>query len=383
MIRINFDKECYGCGACAEVCPKKCISFKEDEKGFLKAYIDESQCINCGLCDRKCIATYKNEHNTIHSIKAMYGYNLDDAKRKNGTSGGVFLELALACLQKGYLISGCVWDENWNPIHVLTDSLETVEKMQRSKYAQSDLSGVLKPIKDALSKGKKIMFSGTPCQIAALKSFVGENDNILYVGVVCHGVASRKIWRMYLDSLSSQFGNIKQLRMREKLESWASYGLFVEFENGKQLILSKPENGQFIQCFLERLYVSERCMSCQYKGDSISADIILGDGWGQNPVAKSLEDGKGHSCILVKSEKGEELWNEVNSKFCTKDTTAEVIAQGNPRLVSPSAPNPRSKRFYNEVEKNKYVDAALLNKYMYINTPVAKIKKMIRKVIKR
>ncbi len=164
---------------------------------------------------------------------------------------------------------------------------------------------------------------------------------------------------------------------------WTKLSLFIKFDNGQEILLKKPEKGQFMQCFQERLYVAERCMTCQYKGDAIFADIIIGDGWGQNPVAKSMEDGKGLSCVLVLTGKGEELWNEISSEFILKETTAEIIAEGNPRVVSCSRSNPRSKKFYKEVEKRGYVDAALLNKYMYVNTPVAKLKKMIRKVIKR
>ncbi len=383
MIKINFEKECYGCGACAEICPKKCITMKEDEKGFLKASIDLAQCIDCGKCEKVCVADHQNKSQVIRARKAMYGFNTNADKRNSGTSGGVFLELAAACFQKGFLIAGCVWDENWKPKHVLTDQWEVVQKMQRSKYAQSDLHEVLNPIKAALKDGKRVLFSGTPCQIAAVKKYVGESDNITYVGLVCHGVASRSVWRMYLDSLQKEHGTIAKLRMREKSGGWTKLSLFVEFLNGKQIILSKPENGQFMQCFQERLYVSERCLSCQYKGESIEADIIIGDGWGQNPVAKSMEDGKGLSCILVLSEKGYALWREVEHAFCTKETEADVVVHGNPRLLTASSPNPRSGKFYREISKTKTVNATVLSKYMYINTLVAKLKCLVRKVIRR
>lgn len=385
MIKINFEKECYGCGACAEVCPKKCISMQEDEKGFLKACIDHTLCVDCGKCEGVCVATYQNTSRSIQACKALYGYNTNADKRNSGTSGGVFLELAAACFQKGYLIAGCVWDENWKPRHVLTDDWETVFRMQRSKYAQSDLHAVLNPIKAALKAGKQVLFSGTPCQIAAVKKFVGESEQILYVGVVCHGVASRRVWRMYLDSLEQENGKIKNLRMREKINrgEWYRLSVFAEFENGKQVLFSKPQAGQFMQCFQERLYVSERCLNCQYKGESIEADIIIGDGWGQNPVAKSMEDGKGLSCILVLSEKGDELWHEVEHNFYTKDTTADVVTQGNPRLVTPSQPNSRSKKFYREISETKTVNGDVLSRYMYINTPVAKLKRIVRKLIRR
>lgn len=384
MIKMNFETDCYGCGACVKGCPTQCISLKEDKKGFLKPYIEAEKCIDCGLCEKLCIAGFKNEHKEIHALKAMYGYNLDIDKRNGGASGGVFFELASACLKKGYLIAGCVWDDNWSPVHVLTDDIETVKRMQRSKYAQSDVSGVLDPIKKAVKTGKKVLFSGTPCQIAAVKKYVGEPENLFCVGLVCHGVASRKIWRKYLDSIRSQHGEIKNVRMREKAGIvWSKLSLFFEFEDGKQLVLSKPENGQFMQCFQERVYVSSRCLACQFKGDAIDADIILGDGWGQNEIVKSMEDGRGMSCILIKNEKALELWNKVGENFFVKEATAEVVARGNTRLISPSKKNPLTKKFYNEVEKRGTVDAGLLKKYMYINTPMAKIKKAIRTIIGR
>ena len=216
MLDFNIEKECYGCGACVASCPRHCISLEEDEKGFLKARIDKEQCVNCGICETKCIASYKNNKNSIHAVKALYGFNTDLMKRKRATSGGVFEELAIAYLNKGYLIAGCVWDKTWKPKHVLTDDVSTIYKMQRSKYPQSDISEVLIPIRDAVNKGRSVLFSGTPCQIAAVKKFVGDNDKILYVGVVCHGVASRKIWRMYLDSFERKHGKITTVRMREK-----------------------------------------------------------------------------------------------------------------------------------------------------------------------
>ncbi len=382
MIDINFEKECYGCGLCEAVCPKQCIELKEDEKGFLKAYIDKTKCINCGICDKKCIATYRNPGSAIHAKKAFYGYNSDPEKRNSGTSGGVFFEIAAFCLKQGFLVSGCIWDEHWNPVHVLTDNIKIVEKMQRSKYSQSNIAGVLEPIKKALNEGRKVLFSGTPCQIAAVRSFVGERKNLICVGVICHGVASRKIWRMYLDSLRNQYGEIADLRMREKSGlQWSKYSLFVEFEDGKKIILSKPENGQFMQCFQESLYVSARCTSCQYKGDSISADIIIGDGWGQNPIAKSMDDGKGLSCVLLLTQNGVELWDCINHNFIAKEATAEMVAQGNTRLILPSKKNPRTRRFYRAVKNKGVVDAELLKKYMYINTTVAKTKKIIRKFL--
>jgi len=384
MLKINLATECYSCGACVKVCPVQCIHLEEDDRGFLKPHIEKDKCIDCGLCEKKCIASYKNEHTEIHAMKTMYGYNLDKEKRNGGASGGVFFELATACLKKGYLVAGCIWDENWNPIHVLTENMETVKKMQRSKYAQSNVSGVFAPIKEALKGGKKVLFSGTPCQIAAVRKYVGKTDGLFCVGLICHGVASRKVWRMYLETLRKQHGEITNVRMREKSGiPWSKLSLFFEFADGKQIVLSKPENGQFMQCFQECVYISERCLSCQYKGDAIEADIILGDGWGQNAIVKSMEDGKGMSCILVKTEKGLEFWDEISGNFFTREATADLVAQGNNRIVTASKKNPLTNKFYNEVERKGIVDAELLKKYMYINTPTAKIKKVIRKLIGR
>ena len=159
--------------------------------------------------------------------------------------------------------------------------------------------------------------------------------------------------------------------------------LFIQFEDGDNIILSKPNDGEFMQCYQERLYVSDRCTSCQFKGDSIAADIIIGDGWGLNPVAESMEDGNGLSCILIMSNRGSQMWNEIKDCFTYKETETEIIATGNKRLIYPSKPNPRSNRFYKEVHKKGYVDSELLKKYMYKNTILAKAKKVARKFIKR
>lgn len=384
MIKINIDMECYGCGVCVKSCPRKCIKLQENDKGFFKANIDESMCIGCNICDRYCIASHKNRHDQLHAIKAMYGYNLDPQKRNDGTSGGVFYEIATNFLREGALVCGCVWDEKWNPVHVLTDKIEIVEKMQRSKYAQSDIYEVLDPIKVALEAGNKVLFSGTPCQISALKKYVGAPDNLFCVGLVCHGVASRKVWQKYISVLKEKYGNIKKIRMREKNGiPWEKLSLYLEFEDGRTLILSKPENGQFMQAFQERLFVSERCMTCQFKGDSIEADIIIGDGWGQNETVKSMEDGKGISCILLLTNRGVELWDKVKSNFLTHDTTTETIVRGNSRLISPARRNKRSEKFYDNVDAGKKVDETLIEKYLYKNSFEAKLKKTIKSIIKK
>ncbi len=382
MTISELNGDCYGCGACVQICPKDAICIQENERGFLDAKIEKNKCVNCGLCSAVCVKEYENSGNGIQVKKAMYGFNSNEDDRRTSTSGGIFIEIARMFIEAGDYVVGCIWDKDWMPEHVLTNDMEVVRMMQKSKYVQSNIVKVYKPMIEAIRQGKKVLFSGTPCQIAATRKVIKDENNVFYLSVVCHGVSSRGIWRKYVKWLESIHGKIVKLRMREKpISKSDDYAMYIENQEGRGILLEGPKTGQFMQCFKEGLFVSGRCNKCQFKGDSIGADIIIGDGWGADKFFDDFDDGQGVSCILIKSENGEKLWEKLQKTFAVRDIDVDLVVKSNQRLVSPAKVNRRTFKFYKKVSDRDMISEEILEKSMYVNTIEAKMKRVIRKMM--
>jgi len=329
-----------------------------------------------------CVKEYENSGNGIQVKKAMYGFNSNEDDRRTSTSGGIFIEIARMFIEAGDYVVGCIWDKDWMPEHVLTNDMEVVRMMQKSKYVQSNIVKVYKPMIEAIRQGKKVLFSGTPCQIAAIRKVIKDENNVFYLSVVCHGVSSRGIWRKYVKWLESIHGKIVKLRMREKpISKSDDYAMYIENQEGRGILLEGPKTGQFMQCFKEGLFVSGRCNKCQFKGDSIGADIIIGDGWGADKFFDDFDDGQGVSCILIKSENGEKLWEKLQKTFAVRDIDVDLVVKSNQRLVSPAKVNRRTFKFYKKVSDRDMISEEILEKSMYVNTIEAKMKRVIRKMM--
>ena len=212
MIEITDKSQCCGCTACASVCPKMCIAMKEDEEGFLYPEADASLCIGCGLCEKVCPVLHQGDARKPLAVYAAK--NRDENVRMASSSGGIFSLLAERVIDDGGVVFGARFDDNWEVIHDFAETKEKLVAFRGSKYVQSCMESCFVQAKRFLDGGRKVLFTGTSCQIAGLKNYLRKDyENLLAVDVVCHGVPSPEAWRKYVKEISASQGgeNSKQL----------------------------------------------------------------------------------------------------------------------------------------------------------------------------
>ena len=225
MIEILDKYKCCGCEACVQTCPKHCISFKEDEEGFRYPQINKKSCIDCGLCEKVCPIINQAESHKPLNVYAAKNTNIKELL--NSSSGGIFILLAKTVLRQGGVVFGAKFDENWNVIHAFAETEEEAQTFMGSKYVQSRIGNTYTQARDFLKQGRKVLFSGTPCQIAGLNYYLKKDyDNLLTVDVICHGVPSPKVWHRYLDEIK---GNV----CKKEKDTFYSFNHFISRRNSK------------------------------------------------------------------------------------------------------------------------------------------------------
>ena len=234
MIKIQNKKKCCGCSACASVCPKSCIAMVCDDEGFLYPSVDESVCINCHLCEKVCPLLKPARFNNINKVYAAV--SADSEVRKKSSSGGVFTELAKYVISQGGCVFGAAFADDWSVEHRMVEDVENLSKLRKSKYVQSRIGNTYRKAKSKLLQGQIVLFAGTSCQIAGLKHFLQKDyDNLIAVEILCHGVPSSKVWRMYLkEYLHGKGYDIKdvcELSFRNKVKGMTEYKLSIMMNN--------------------------------------------------------------------------------------------------------------------------------------------------------
>lgn len=344
------EQDCCGCGACFNKCPFGAIVMQENEEGFLHPFIDEDKCRNCGLCLEVCPSINASYDN--YSAPACYAAMADDELRMKSSSGGVFTLLAEAVLEKGGQVCGAAYDDNWNVHHILVDNAEDLQKLRSSKYVQSSTDDCYQKIEVLLKQGTPVLFSGCPCQVAGLYSYLGKKYDELYtMDLICHGVPSRKLWREYLKE---NFGDKKivNINLRDKSVFGWSTTMNVYFADNTEL--HRPANlDPYFQGFLPCMTLNKHCGKCFYSRLPRQGDISAGDWWGIDNFAKGLNDGNGTSQILINNEKGKKLYNSIlpklkNNKNIGLESAKKSI---NKTIFHPFTPSKFRKRFFEEFGK--------------------------------
>ncbi|MDE6339922.1 MAG: Coenzyme F420 hydrogenase/dehydrogenase, beta subunit C-terminal domain, partial [Muribaculaceae bacterium] len=313
MIDIKKKEDCVGCNACVQICPKECISLTSDNQGFSYPNVELERCINCRLCEKVCPVI--NQEKTRQPYRTHAALNPNDKVLHNSSSGGIFYALAEKTIMYGGVVFGARFDSNWNAIHDHTDSLDEIRKFQKSKYLQSKIGKSYKEVQDYLKSGIRVLFSGTPCQIAGLRSFLRKDyeEQLILVDIVCHGVPSPLIWQQYLKGVVEQEGfstkDIINIDFRDKRMGWETYGMSILFKNNvcEDNFFSPLGSDVYMHGFLKNLYLRPSCYKCPSKCGKAHSDITLGDFWGIRNKHSELYSHKGVSLILANTKKGEEL----------------------------------------------------------------------------
>lgn len=366
MLKICVLKECSGCAACKNICPRNAISMKEDEKGFRYPRINSESCINCKLCEKVCpVLNLKEDEEKQIIPKAYAAYNNDIETRMKSSSGGIFTLIAEEILKKGGIVFGAVLDESLNVVHKKVTNIAELEELRGSKYLQSDLKNTYREVRELLNNGMVVLFTGTPCQIAGLKTFLEkEYENLYMQDLICHGVPSKKLWEKYISYREkNENSKIKKVFFRNKEnKGWSNYQVLVEFENKKAFFdLSKD---LYMQSFLKDIALRDSCYNCKFKKVNRDSDITIADFWGINKIAPEMNDEKGVSLVIVNSKKGEEILNNIKSNITMKEVDFfEAISNNKSMTQSVSCPDKRNE-FFQDLERLELDE--LLKKYNII-----------------
>ncbi len=314
MIEIQDKVDCCGCSACSQACPVKCIRMTPDEEGFCYPTIDTSVCINCHRCENVCPIINIKHSSVSEPPKTLACINHDDKIRHSSSSGGVFYSLAKKVLDDKGVVFGAMFDAQWNVVHNFIDREKDISKLQGSKYVQSEIQSSYKKAKDFLKNGRTVLFSGTPCQIAGLKFFLGRDyNNLILVEVICHGVPSPLIWRMYLSKQLSLFNRqlqmealaISSINFRDKSEmGWKNFGLSyllcggIRGKDNITRCFETHNKNPYLRAFIRNLTLRPCCYECHFKSFVNQADYALADLWGTEHFFPKNDD-KGVSLVYT------------------------------------------------------------------------------------
>lgn len=351
------NEACTGCSACASVCPNACIKMVEDAEGFLRPKTDYTKCSKCDLCAEVCPANKKFIKN--NNVKAYAAKNTNEETRLASSSGGVFRALAEKTISQNGVVYGAAYGNDNEVEHIAITKSADLIKLQGSKYVQSKLGNAFREIKELLQKDVPVLFSGTPCQIQGLASFLGEDyKNLVKVEIICHGVPSPLVFRKYRKELEEKHSSkITKINMRSKTEGWQNYRTRYEFADGSAFE-ETPQENIYMRAFLHDLCLRKTCHSCKAKDFQSAGDIALADFWGIENVVEGYDDDKGVSLLMLKTKKGENLFNSVKEEFDITEVDIEKAKNYNLCITDSVKAHRNRKKFFDEID-DEYISAVI------------------------
>lgn len=346
-------KNCSGCTACANICPTKAITMKSDSEGFVYPSIEEKLCIDCCLCDKVCPFHEKYERcqNAYDEPKYIVAIHNNKDIRRTSRSGGAFMAFSEYILKQGGIVYGVALDSDCSAVHIKVSSSDKLKLLQGSKYVQSDKKDVFSKVRSDLLQGNPVLFSGTPCEVSGLLSYLktsNTNTERLYTcDIICHGTPSPLMWKENIKLISKKLGKLpERVDFRDKKFGWRSH--IESYHSGNKKIYSNV----FTTLFYKHLFLRPACSNCQYCNRLRSGDITLADAWGVEKVNKALADNRGASLLLINSDKGKELFQECNSDLTWFPIVLDQFRQ--PNLEHPSTESPIREKFWQDYRQYQY-----------------------------
>jgi len=391
MIQIINKKDCCGCNACGDVCAHQAITFKMDHEGFWYPEVDMQKCTDCCLCEKVCpILNIKDLKKNDLSQSICYA-----AEHKNlevvfdSTSGGLFSALADMMYKGGGYVGGAVFNEDYKSVrHFISNEKKDLLRLRSSKYLQSSLEGFYRQVRDLLKAGEKVLVCGSPCQMAAVRSFLRKNyDNLIIVDYICRGINSPKVWGKYIDSFEERYGHkVIYAKAKSKEYGWRNLTQKVILDNGKAYFETKNQSN-FTRGYLQTgVYCRPSCYDCKFKGYPRISDITLADFWGIEKIDTSMEKNLGTSLVMINSEKGKAYFETIKKRINYVPVPFESIEAGNRSLnLSVNPPKVDRQQFFDDLDKMSFIEIA--NKYIIIRKSSLKSKikgalRLVREVIK-
>ena len=394
MIQIDL-KHCTCCGACVQACPKQCITRREHENGFLYPVVNSESCIRCGRCEAVCPIN-KSARET--APKASAAVSRKKKQLEKASSGGAFGAIADYILAQGGIVYGCAFTDHLRAVHIRISSARQLPVLFGSKYVQSNTANTFVQVKQDLKSGKTVLYSGTPCQIAGLRHFLGrDEERLILVDIICHGVPSQAYFDKYIRWIESeQKGSVVDYQFRSKRNhGWSLAGEYtlVDEKGEKKRKKLFYFDHYYYYYFLESSIYRECCYHCKYTNLSREGDFTLGDLWGAERFSNPFDTSRGCSLVLVNTPKASEIMQHL--ELDTAEIELGTAARYNEQLVRPSKRHPeREKRIVDyicwsaqEIQADflkRYRVARIKGKVKYmVPTPLIKYINWIRYRVRR
>lgn len=375
-MKLVEKERCVGCFACEAVCPVKCIQKVNNADGFQYPSINNEQCLDCGSCKKVCPA----ESTITPCMEKSYAvYSKVKGYADRCSSGGVFRALSEYVLNNGGAVCAAAFSSKFSVEHIIVENIEESRRLFSSKYSQSYISPETFIKLKGLAQQKLVLFCGTPCQVHAIKNYIGDNSNLLTIDLVCHGVPSPSVWSKYLCA-RSEGKDIVDVNFRDKRNLKKGYGLSISFADGSSYYnLSTVD--PYLQGFINNLYLRKSCYSCEYKGKKRKSDITLGDLWKAGKVDSRLATMKYVSWVIVHNTTGNELFQKIITDFNSLPISTDAAVQFNKSYAESPKENKKSVQFFSDLNSTQDV-IQLIVRYCHMNI-WEKIRRKVRNKLNR
>lgn len=390
---LEIGDACTGCGACANICPKSCLQLKADKEGFFYPAFDETNCIECGLCEKACHVVAAKEHSAPDPNNFYLYHSNDAALLQSSSSGGGFSLFADWMLQQGGVVYGSRYNGETERLEVFSTDQTDLTSLRKSKYLESFTGSAFAEIKKHLQAGRQVLYCGTPCQVRGLKQYLSATKTptklLLTIDFACHGVPSNRYFKQFKQLFENKTQKVVDVDFRHKDFSkldmkWHNMTLRLGFSDGSERVYSRFSYYYYYyyEPFLDNLFLRKSCYHCDIAQHS-DADITLGDFWGINKHRKELDDNKGMSFICINNPKYLSLWVELSKTGFSEKLPYEAVAY--------QYKDNRPKRAKELVKRNEFVKqidlqgykTAILNHYGRWNIYMMLLKTKIKQLLRR
>ena len=369
-------QNCSSCAACANVCARNAISMRLDTEGFYRPVIDAEKCVECGACERVCpwSKDVLNPNGAETKPQTVAAYVKDETVRMQSSSGGIFTVLAENVIDCGGAVIGVAQTGPVSFEHIVVENKSDLAKLRGPKYVQAQVGFIYRTVRGLIKSGRKVLFSGTPCQVAGLYAYLGNAanaENLFTVEIVCYGIPSVKVFEKYIHDLEvSRNATFENVLFRDKSRGWNNYSLIYKFNDGNTYNVHHGKSN-YMNLFLNRICQNKSCDECRYRKFPRIADITLGDFWGVSNYHPEMDDNKGTSVVLLNTTPGSMLFKSVADKVVQCDSKVENAIAGNPCIVSSTKAHPKRSEFLADLDKCTFDQ--LVKKYCPEPSPLMRL----------